>query len=145
MTVSSGKQVSIEYTLWLEDDTVVDSNVGGAPLVYTHGAHQIVPGLEDALEGMQVGETRIVTVFPEEGYGERDPKAFHEVDKGQFPAEALKVGTAVRGRDPEGQEVRALVAEIREGTVLLDLNHPLAGKTLYFDVKVIGVQEPPTS
>lgn len=69
MSISQGKTISIEYTLKLEDKTVVDSNVGGGPLTYIHGSHQIIPGLEKALEGMKIGDIKEVTVKPEEGYG----------------------------------------------------------------------------
>jgi FKBP-type peptidyl-prolyl cis-trans isomerase 2 len=141
MKVSEGKKVSIEYTLRLDDDSVVATNVGGEPLTYTHGAHQIVPGLETGLDGMQAGETRTVTVSPEQGYGPPDPQAFQEVSKEQIPPEALNVGTSLRGHDSEGHDVRARIAEVRDASVLLDFNHPLAGKTLHFDVKVVNIQE----
>lgn len=71
MSISQGKTISIEYTLKLEDKTVVDSNVGGGPLTFIHGSHQIIPGLEKALEGMKIGDIKEVTVKPEEGYGPR--------------------------------------------------------------------------
>src|SRR5206468_6780749 len=78
-TVAEGKLVSLEYTLTLDDKSVIDSNVGAQPLTYTHGSHQLVPGLEKALEGMSVGDIKQVTVAPAEGYGETDPKALQEV------------------------------------------------------------------
>lgn len=142
MNVTEGKEVSIEYTLRLDDESVVATNVGGDPLTYTHGAHQIVTGLESGLDGMKAGETRSVTVSPEQGYGEPDPKAFQEVSKEQVPSDAMNVGTSLRGRDAQGNEVRARIAEVRDSSVLLDFNHPLAGKTLHFEVKVVNIQEP---
>jgi len=142
MKVSAGKKVSIEYTLRLKDNTVVDTNVGSEPLTYIHGAHQIIPGLEKALEGMKIGDTKQVIVKPEEGYGAVDENAFVEVSKEKIPKEALKVGARLQGRNARGQIVRARVAEIKEKTVILDFNHPLAGKTLYFKVKVLDIQEP---
>ena len=75
MTVSGGKEISIEYTLKLEDQSVVDSNVGGAPLVYVQGSNQIIPGLETAMEGMKTGENKQITVKPEEGYGKVEVEA----------------------------------------------------------------------
>jgi FKBP-type peptidyl-prolyl cis-trans isomerase SlyD len=143
MTIKSGKEVSIEYTLMLGDKEVIDSNVGSEPLSYTHGAHQILPGLENALEGMKIGDSKQVTVEAEEGYGEVDQNAFQEVNKEQIPPDALKVGAPLQARDPNGQTVSFRVAEIKDQTVVLDFNHPLAGKTLYFDVKVLAVQEKP--
>src|SRR5512134_696689 len=80
-TVSEGKNVSLEYTLKLDDKSVVESNVGKQPLTYTHGTRQLIPGLEKALEGLTVGDTKQVTVEPSDGYGEKDPQALQEVQK----------------------------------------------------------------
>ncbi|MFQ5804266.1 MAG: peptidylprolyl isomerase [Candidatus Methylomirabilales bacterium] len=143
MTVSSGKAVSIEYTLRLEDKAVMDTNVGAEPLTYIHGSQQIVAGLEKALEGMKIGEGKQVTVTPEEGYGVVHQEAFREVNKEQIPQDALKVGAQLQGRDASGRIVHARVAEIKDQTVVLDFNHPLAGKTLYFEVKVLDIQTAP--
>ena len=81
MTISLDNKVSIEYTLRLEDMSEIDTNVGSDPLTYVHGSHQIVPGLEKGLEGLKIGDTKEVTVKPEEGYGVVDQEAFREVDK----------------------------------------------------------------
>ena len=140
MTVSSGKTVSIEYTLKLDDKTVVDSNVGSDPLTFVQGSSQIIQGLEKEMEGLKVGDTKQVTVNPKEGYGEINEKAFNEVDKSQIPADAAKVGAMLQGKNSTGQAVYAKVAEVKEKTVVLDYNHPLAGKTLHFDVKVLNIQ-----
>lgn len=139
--VSEGKLVSLEYTLTLDDKSVVESNVGAKPLTYTQGAHQLPPALEQALEGMAVGDSKQVTVSAAEGYGEMDPKAVQEVQKELIPPEALKVGTRLQGKTPSGQVVYPLVAEIKADTVVLDFNHPLAGKTLHFAVKVLDIQQ----
>ncbi len=139
-TVSSGKEVSLEYTLKLADNKVVDTNVGQDPLTYTQGSGQLISGLESKLEGMAVGETKQVTVVPEDGYGSVNPQAFQEVPKENIPAEAMKVGTELIGRDAQGRVVRPRVSEIKDKTVVLDFNHPLAGQTLYFDVKVLDVK-----
>lgn len=140
-TVAEGKLVSLEYTLTLDDKSVVESNVGAKPLTYTHGSRQLIPGLEKALEGMTVGDTKQVTVAPAEGYGESDPKALQEVQKQLIPPDALKVGTRLQGKAPNGQMVYPLVSAIKDETVVLDFNHPLAGKTLHFDVKVVDVKQ----
>jgi FKBP-type peptidyl-prolyl cis-trans isomerase SlyD len=142
LTVSSGEEVSIEYTLKLEDHSTVDSNVGAEPLKYIQGNHEIIPGLETALEGLKVGDQREIKVAPADGYGEMDPTAFEEVDKSRIPPEALVVGTPLEGQDPSGRPIHAKVHLIKESTVVLDMNHPLAGKTLYFDVKILGIQAP---
>ncbi len=143
MTVSSGKEVSIEYTLRLEDQSVVDTNVGGEPLVYTQGAQQIIAGLESEVEGMAVGESKAVTVPPERGYGVMDAAAFREVESKHVPERARVVGAKLQGRDASGKSVYARVAQVKEDIVVLDCNHPLAGKTLYFEVKVLEIKEAP--
>lgn len=140
MTVSSGTKVSIEYTLRLEDETVIDTNVGSEPLTYVHGSDQIIPGLEKGLEGMRIGESKQVTVKPEEAYGTVKPDAFMEVEKQKIPQNALRVGAHLEGRNASGQPVYAQVVEVKDQTVVLDFNHPLAGRTLFFEVKVLDVQ-----
>jgi FKBP-type peptidyl-prolyl cis-trans isomerase SlyD len=137
-TVSKGKVISLEYTLKLDDNQVVDTNVGKDPLTYTQGANQIVPGVESALEGMAVGQAKQVVVAPSDGYGDRDPNALQEVPKQNVPQD-IKVGTLLQGKDTAGREVRPIVTEIKDDTVLLDFNHPLAGKTLFFDLKVVNI------
>lgn len=143
MSVSEGRQVSIEYTLKLEDLSVVDSNVGAAPLTYVHGSHQIIPGLEKSLTGMKVGDKKEVTVIPEEGYGPVDSKALQEISKEQVPLDSIKIGSNLQGRDNDGNVFTARVTEIKDKTVVLDFNHPLAGKTLHFEVRVLNILEVP--
>jgi FKBP-type peptidyl-prolyl cis-trans isomerase SlyD len=140
-TVTEGKDVSLEYTLTLDDKSVVESNVGKQPLTYTHGTRQIIPGLEKALEGLAVGDTKEVTVTPSDGYGEKDPNALQEVQKKLIPPDALVVGAQLQGKTPDGQMVYPRVAEIKDDTVVLDFNHPLAGKTLHFDVKILDIKQ----
>jgi FKBP-type peptidyl-prolyl cis-trans isomerase 2 len=141
MSVSEGRTVSIEYTLELEDKSVIDSNVGADPLTYVHGSQQIIPGLEKALEGMKAGDRKKVTVNPDEGYGPVMQDAFVEVKKAHVPRDALKVGAQLQGQDASGRAFLARLAEIREETVVLDFNHPLAGRTLYFDVKILAIEQ----
>ena len=140
MTVSDGKTISMEYTLTLENKEVLDTNVGGDPLTFTQGSHEIIPGLEAALTGMKAGESKQVTVAPEQAYGEVNPKAIQEVPIDQIPPDARKVGVQLQGKDGQGRMVHPKVAEVKEQVVVLDFNHPLAGKTLYFDVKILDVQ-----
>jgi len=138
-TVSNGKQVSLEYTLKLADKTVLESNVGKEPMTYMQGAHEIVPGLEKAMEGLKAGDQKHVEVKPADGYGEIDPKAIQEVKKSQVPENAWKVGTQLEAKGPDGESMFPRVTEVKQDTVVLDFNHPLAGKTLFFDVKVLDV------
>jgi FKBP-type peptidyl-prolyl cis-trans isomerase SlyD len=141
-TVSTGKRVAVEYTLKLDDQSVFESNVGKIPLTYTHGEGKMVPGLEKALEGMTVGDSKHVVVAPTEGYGPVNPEALHEVEKQRLPDEALHVGAQLAGTLPDGRTVYPRVAAVKPETVVLDFNHPLAGKTLHFDVKIIAIGEP---
>ena len=141
LTVSDGKVVSIEYTLMLEDKSVTDSNVGSEPLNYVHGSQDIIPGLELALAGMKVGESKHVVVKPENGYGPVDQEKFLEISKDKIPPDALKVGTPLQGKNASGTIVNAWVAEVKDDKVILNFNHRLAGQTLYFDVKVVDIKE----
>jgi FKBP-type peptidyl-prolyl cis-trans isomerase SlyD len=141
MTISHGKEVSLEYTLRLADKKVVDTNVAAEPLVFTQGSQQIIPGLEKRLEGMSVGQEKQVVVTPEEGYGPVNPQAIMEIPKEKLPSGPLQVGQVLEGQDPTGNPMYAKVTEVRDTTAILDLNHPLAGQTLYFDVKVLDIKE----
>jgi FKBP-type peptidyl-prolyl cis-trans isomerase SlyD len=140
MSIAPGKEVAIEYTLKLDDQTLVESNVGSEPLTYKHGSSQIIPGLEKALEGMNIGDSRDVTVSPDEAYGTFNDKAFMEVGKEHIPDEAVKIGAQVQGKDPQGKAFIARISEVKNETVVLDFNHPLAGKTLFFNVRVLNIQ-----
>jgi len=141
--ITDGKQVSLEYTLTLEDKSKVDSNVGKDPLVFTQGAHEIIPGLEKKLSGLKVGESKQIEVTPEEGYGPVDPQRKQEVEKTKIPEDARKVGAKLTGQGPDGRMVFAQVTEVKDNTIVLDLNHPLAGKKLFFDIKVLKVEDAP--
>ena len=138
--VKDGCVVTLEYTLSGEDGAVIESSKGKPPLKYTHGQHQIIPGLERELTGMKTGEEKSIKVTPEDGYGTVDPKAFREFPREKLPPEALKVGTVLTARTPDGQAIPVRVHEVKENIVVLDFNHPLAGKTLTFDVKVAEIQ-----
>jgi FKBP-type peptidyl-prolyl cis-trans isomerase SlyD len=140
--IQDGATVRLEYTLSLEDGKVLDSSRGREPLRFIQGQHEIVPGLEKALDGMRAGEAKQVRVEPADAYGDIDPRAVTEVPKDRLPAAALTVGTVLLARGPDGERQPVQVKEIKEQTVLLDLNHPLAGKTLLFDVKVVSVEPP---
>lgn len=137
-TASTGKVITLEYTVKAENNEVYDTNVGQTPFTYTQGSKQVIPGVQSAVDGMAVGQTKQVVVPPTEGYGERDPNAVAEVSKTNVP-QNIEVGTRLEGKDQSGREISLTVTEIKDETVLLDLNHPLAGKTLYFDLKVINI------
>ncbi len=137
--IQDGSQVSIEYTLKLEDGSLADSNVGREPLTYEHGSGQILPALEDALTGLAPEATKSVTLKPEEGYGIVDPSAFQEVPPEHIPEEARRVNAQLVAQDASGGQRPARVDQVHDDKIVLDLNHPLAGKTLHFDIKVLAV------
>lgn len=135
-SVGDNMSVGMEYTLTSEG-AVVDSTEGKEPFHYVQGHGQIIPGLERQLAGLHVGDSKEVTVTPEDGYGAVDPAAIIEVKKEQLPKDvAPNVGIVLQGVNPDGQRFRARISEVKEQSVLLDLNHPLAGKTLVFKVKI---------
>lgn len=139
--IRDGSRVSLEYTLTDDAGEVLDTNKGDEPFAYTHGARQIVPGLEAALAGLRAGDVKKVTVKPEDGYGTLDPKAEIEVGRERVPPD-VKVGSELTGRAANGETRAVRVKEIKDKSVVLDLNHPLAGKTLMFDVRILRVDGP---
>jgi FKBP-type peptidyl-prolyl cis-trans isomerase SlyD len=141
--VKDGQMVSLHYTLTGADGKVIETSKDKEPLKYIHGQKMMIPGLERELAGMKIGGEKTVTVKPEDGYGPVDKNAFQEVPRDKLPANGLKVGAMLTGQGPQGQPMQARVHEIKEKTVVLDLNHPMAGKTLKFDVKVVDIQPPP--
>ena len=138
--IHEGVVVSIEYTLTDEAGKVIDSNVGKDPLSYIHGAGQIVRGLETELTGLKVGDRKKVQVTPEEGYGPTNEKSFQEIPREGIPPEAQKAGAMLMTKAPDGRAIPVRVHEVKDKTVVVDLNHPLAGKTLNFEVKVLDIR-----
>jgi FKBP-type peptidyl-prolyl cis-trans isomerase SlyD len=141
--VKDGQLVILHYTLSGTDGKVIESSKGKEPLKYIHGKRMMIPGLEKELNGMKVGGEKHVTVKPEDAYGPVNKNAFQEVSKEKIPADGLKVGAMLTGQGPQGQPMQARVHEIKEKTVVVDLNHPMAGKTLVFEVKVVDIQPAP--
>jgi FKBP-type peptidyl-prolyl cis-trans isomerase SlyD len=142
--VHEGAIVSIEYTLSDEAGKVIDSNVGKEPLSYIQGGGQIVRGLERELNGLKVGDRKKVQVIPQDGYGPTNEKAFQEIPREGIPPEAQKPGTMLMTKAPDGRAIPVRVHEVKEKTVVVDLNHPLAGKTLNFDVKIKDIKSAET-
>lgn len=138
--IENGQSVSIEYTLKLDDGTTVDTNVGEDPLTYTQGSSEILPALEAALLGNAVGDTNEVKLTAEEGYGPINTGAYQEVELEMVPEDARTVGMMLVATDPEGQQQPIKVHEVREATIILDFNHPLAGEALNFEIKILGIE-----
>ncbi len=141
MKIAANCVVSLDYSLHLGDGAIVDSSAEGEPLTYLHGNGQIIPGLERQLEGLSTGDARQLTVAAVEGYGEHDPKAIQEVDKTAFGDRALKEGDEFIAVDDHDNEIPVRIKGVQGGKVTVDFNHPLAGKTLHFSVKVKDVRE----
>lgn len=132
--------VTIEYTLTV-DGEVLDSSEENGPLEYLQGYDNIVPGLEEALAGKKVGDSLHVTVEAEDGYGEYDDEAVAHVPRLEIPTEIpLEEGVEIVMEDEDGEYVNAVITWIGADEVKLDFNHPLAGYTLEFDVKIIGLR-----
>lgn len=142
LAVEDGVVVSLAYQLRLDDGEEIDSAGSDEPLVYLHGAQNIIPGLEQALTGMKVGDARRVSVSPGDAYGEMDPDAFQLVPYDAFPEDIeLEEGMGLHMVESgTGRQVEATISELRDDGALLDLNHPLAGETLHFDVEVVGLR-----
>jgi FKBP-type peptidyl-prolyl cis-trans isomerase 2 len=137
--IKKGSTVKIHYTLKIDDQTI-DSSAERGPITYVQGEGQIIPGVEKRMVGLAVGDKREFTVDPKEGYGDLNPDAVHTVPKSSFnDADKLSVGDMVMG-EVGGRTFRARVNEISTEEISLDLNHPLAGKTLEFAVEVLEVQ-----
>ncbi len=140
IVIENGQSISIEYTLKLDDGTTVDTNVGEDPLTYTQGSSEILPALEAALVGHAVGDTKEVKLTAQEGYGPVKIEAYQEVELNMVPEDARTVGMMLVATDPEGQQQPIKVHEVREETIILDFNHPLAGEALNFEIKILGIE-----
>ena len=140
MTVQNGKEVEFDYKL-IVDGKLVDSSEGQKPLRYVHGEGHVIPGLLKGLQGMRVGEEKNITVMPEEAYGAVKPNGFKEVPRSSLPSNIdLKENMLLQVKDPAGRAGVVRIKEIKKDTVLVDFNHPLAGKTLNFEVKVVSIK-----
>ena len=142
--IKKDSKVSMHYTLTV-DGAVADSSQGKEPLKFVQGAGMIIPGLENELEGLIEGAKKTVTVAAADGYGEHDPQGMHKVPRNAFDAPEgeeqmeLVVGHMVQG-DMNGQGFQAVIAEIGDDEITLDLNHPLAGKNLSFEIEIVEVK-----
>jgi peptidylprolyl isomerase len=138
--IKDGSRVKLDYTLTVEGK-VVDTSEGKKPLEYVQGQGQIISGLEKQVKEMAAGEEKRITIACAEAYGDVDPNAFKEIEKGKFPENLeLFVGKVVPVQDGQGRQFTTTIHEIRDENVVLNLNHPLAGKDLQFDVKLVSVE-----
>ena len=144
MQIGNNKVVTINYTLTNTDGQVIDQSQDST-FAYLHGAQNIIPGLENALNGKQAEDTLQVTIDPKDGYGERDDSQIQEVPREMFPQDVdIAVGMTFHAETPDGAPITVTVAGITPDAVTVDGNHPLAGQTLNFDIEVINVRDAET-
>lgn len=142
-TVADGTVVIIQYTLRDGDGNVLDQSTPDDPLAYLHGADNIVPGLEKTLTGKAIGDQVKAEVAPEEGYGPHNPALTQVVPRSAFPAGAdIQEGMQFVAESDDGTPMPIWITGIADEVVTVDGNHPLAGKTLHFDVEVTGLRTP---
>jgi peptidylprolyl isomerase len=136
--VSDGSKVKVHYTGKLNDGTVFDSSQDRDPLEFTVGQGQVIQGFEDAVRGMEAGDSRNVTIECENAYGQRRDDMILEIPRNNFPDEIPpNVGQQLMLRHPEGQEFPALIVDVTDDKITLDANHPLAGEDLNFEIKLV--------
>lgn len=141
-SIAAGKVVALNYTLRDAKGSFIDGSEEGDPLQYLHGADNIVPGLESALEGHKVGDKLSVEVKPEDGYGLREGPGPQSVPRDAFPVDAeIEEGMPFSVENEDGEEIDLWVVRVEDDQVFVDVNHPLAGVTLCFDVEVVSIRD----
>ena len=141
MQIAQNAVAAFHYTLTDDEGQVIDSSKGREPLTYLHGSGQIVPGLEKQMEGRGAGDKFTADVTPEEGYGVHHAELLQEVPREAFQGvDDIQPGMQFQGRGPQGA-INVTVTKVEDGKVFIDGNHPLAGKTLHFDIEVTNVRE----
>lgn len=139
--VSRNMVVTVAYELFDETGTLLEET-GDRPFVYIHGIGQLLPALEDALEGMKINESKEVTLLPKEGFGPYDEERVLRIPRAAFGPDAeLEEGMRMYMRDQSGEALPFTILEVGPDDVLADFNHPLAGKTLTFKLRVLGIRE----
>lgn len=139
MKVSNGKMVSIEYTMFHENGERISTNAGATPLSFVQGQHEIIQGLEQSLDGLENGASKTVLLPPEDAYGIFYPEDIMTIPIAQLPDDARVVGAVVETRDSENQIMAGIVQNTDNGNATINFNHPLAGKTIRFDIKILSV------
>ncbi|MAH42332.1 peptidylprolyl isomerase [archaeon] len=139
MVVKKGDKVKVDYTGTFDDGTVFDaSEKHGEPIEFEVGAGQMIKGFDDAVVGMKKGEEKDIKLKPSEAYGEHDPDKINKLPRDKFPDD-IKADLMVKMGTSDGHEIIAKVVKVSADGVVLDLNHPMAGKTLNFKIKVVEI------
>jgi len=137
-----GDEVQVHYTGKLEDGTVFDTSEDGEPLSFTIGENRVIPGFEEAVTGMEPGDSKTTEVDPEQAYGEHREDMVMEMERDQIPEDVdPEVGQQLQLRLENGQTVPVLITALGEDSVTIDANHPLAGRKLIFDIELLDVSE----
>lgn len=138
--VRTGSVVTVSYTLEV-DGTIIDRSQEGNPFVFEVGSRQVIPGFEEGILGMNIGEKKSFSVSPEKGYGFEDPGSIITVSRDQLPADLVpEVGMVLQAQAPDGRTIMMRVTDVQNESIVVNLNHPLAGKTLNFAVEIIQIQ-----
>jgi FKBP-type peptidyl-prolyl cis-trans isomerase 2 len=142
--VKKGDTISVHYRGTLDDGSEFDNSYDrGEPMTIQAGMGNLIPGFDNALLGMSVGDTKTVNIEPENAYGQRNAEAQQTIPRDRFPEDFdLTPGTAVQGQNPQGNMFMATVESVLDDTVVLDLNHPLAGKNLSFEIELMNMSNP---
>jgi len=140
MPIKKGDKVKVEYTGTLDDGTVFDTSEGREPLEFEVGSGQVIKGFDNAVIGMEVDEEKKVELPPSEAYDEFDPTLLKKIPRDKLPpGQEPKIGMLLELRTPDGVSVPTRITEVTAEEVTIDLNHPLAGKTLIFQIKVVDI------
>lgn len=141
MKIQQNAFVALEYTLTIDSGETVDKSEPGEPLAFVFGTGQMIPGLERQLLGMEAGQNAKISVEAEEAYGPSRPELYRDIPRDNFPKNTdIEPGMIFEAQGPHGS-IPMFVREVNDSTVTVDLNHPLAGQRLHFDVKVAEVRE----
>jgi peptidylprolyl isomerase len=136
----TGDTIAVEYTGKLDDGTVFDSSVGKDPLQFTLGTGAVIPGFEEAVIGMDTGDSKTVTIPAEEAYGEHNPDLVMVFERERIPPElTVEVGQQLQLQQDNGRAVPVVVTDLSSSEVTLDANHPLAGEDLTFDIQLVAI------
>ncbi|MCP4301080.1 MAG: peptidylprolyl isomerase [Gammaproteobacteria bacterium] len=136
----SGDTVRIHYTGTLDDGTEFDSSAGRDPLEFALGGGQVIPGFDNAVDGMSVGDNKTVTISPDDGYGMRHEQLVQQVPRSAFPEDMEPaVGMQLQSQSPDGQVVNLVVVEVEDESITVDANHPLSGQALTFAIELVEI------
>ncbi|MDN3620356.1 peptidylprolyl isomerase [Polaribacter undariae] len=140
--VKANNTVKVHYTGKLSDGQVFDTSEGKEPIEFVLGQGQLIPGFEQGLIDMKVNEKKTITIAKEEAYGEVNDQLIQEIDRANLPQDMEpKVGMGLVSKSPEGQEMNLMIVEVKDKSVVIDGNHPLAGRDLVFDLEVVEIKD----